>query len=150
MSLKRLWFFKFMLASKVHVWFDLRDDDKIWHFSSLWFLSDRVWSKWATETSRNFLSGNIECYLIIGLLVLSFPCGSDGKIICLQRWRPGFDPLIGKIPWRRKRQPTLVFLPRAFPWTEEPGRLQSMGLQRVKHDWVINTFTFRRWSFWEG
>ena len=21
-----------------------------------------------------------------------------------------------------------------IPWTEEPGRLQSMGLQRVKHD----------------
>ena len=21
------------------------------------------------------------------------------------------------------------------PWTEEPGRLQSMGLQRVRHDW---------------
>ena len=26
-----------------------------------------------------------------------------------------------------------------IPWTEEPGRLQSMGLQRVGHDWV--TFT---------
>ena len=25
-------------------------------------------------------------------------------------------------------------------WTEEPGRLQSMGLQRVGHNWVTNTF----------
>ena len=25
------------------------------------------------------------------------------------------------------------------PWTEEPGELQSMGLQRVGHDWVTNT-----------
>ena len=25
------------------------------------------------------------------------------------------------------------------PWTEEPGRLQSMGLQRVGHNWVTNT-----------
>ena len=24
-------------------------------------------------------------------------------------------------------------------WTEEPGRLQSMGSQRVGHDWVTNT-----------
>ena len=24
-----------------------------------------------------------------------------------------------------------------IPWTEEPGRLQSMGSQRVGHDWVI-------------
>ena len=28
-----------------------------------------------------------------------------------------------------------------IPWTEEPGGLQSMGLQRVGHDWVTNTFT---------
>ena len=28
------------------------------------------------------------------------------------------------------------------PWTEEPGRLQYMGLQRVRHDWVTNTHTF--------
>ena len=27
------------------------------------------------------------------------------------------------------------------PWTEEPGGLQSMGLQRVRHDWVTNTHT---------
>ena len=26
-----------------------------------------------------------------------------------------------------------------IPWTEEPGRLQYMGLQRVGHDWVTNT-----------
>ena len=27
-----------------------------------------------------------------------------------------------------------------IPWIEEPGGLQSMGLQRVRHDWVTNTF----------
>ena len=26
-----------------------------------------------------------------------------------------------------------------IPWMEKPGRLQSMGLQRVGHDSVINT-----------
>ena len=31
--------------------------------------------------------------------------------ICLQDRRPGFDPWVGKIPWRRKSQPTPVFLP---------------------------------------
>ena len=29
-----------------------------------------------------------------------------------------------------------------IPWLEEAGRLQSMGLQRVGHDGVTNTFTF--------
>ena len=28
-----------------------------------------------------------------------------------------------------------------IPWTEEPGWLQSMGLQRVGHDWVTNTYS---------
>ena len=28
-----------------------------------------------------------------------------------------------------------------IPWTEEPGGLQSMGLQGVGHDWATNTFT---------
>ena len=26
-----------------------------------------------------------------------------------------------------------------IPWTEEPGRLQPMGSQRVRYDWVTNT-----------
>ena len=26
-----------------------------------------------------------------------------------------------------------------IPWTEEPGRLQSMGSQRVRHNWATNT-----------
>ena len=29
-----------------------------------------------------------------------------------------------------------------IPRTEVPEGLQSKGLQRVGHDWVINTFTF--------
>ena len=37
--------------------------------------------------------------------------GSDGKSICLQWGRPRFDPWVGKIPWRRKWQPTPVLLP---------------------------------------
>ena len=41
---------------------------------------------------------------------------------------------VKKIPWRRKWQPILVFLPGKISWTEEPGGLQSIGLERVKHD----------------
>ena len=35
-----------------------------------------------------------------------------------------------------------------IPWTEEPGRLQSMGSQRVRYDWVTNTFTFHKLIEW--
>ena len=43
-----------------------------------------------------------------------FPSGSDGKRVCLQCWRPGFDPWVRKIGWRREWKPALVFLPRKF------------------------------------
>ena len=33
-------------------------------------------------------------------------------------------------------------LARRIPWTEEPGGLQSMGLQSVGHGWATNIFTF--------
>ena len=34
-----------------------------------------------------------------------------------------------------------------IPWTEEPGRLQSMGSLRVGHDWAtsLSHFTFMHW-----
>ena len=43
--------------------------------------------------------------------------------------------------------PTPVLLPGKIPWTEEPGRLQSMGSLRVGHDWAtsLSVFTFMHW-----
>ena len=34
-----------------------------------------------------------------------------------------------------------------IPWTEKPGRLQSMGSLRVRHDWEtsLSIFTFMHW-----
>ena len=53
---------------------------------------------------------------------------SDRESACRCR-RPGFDPWVEKIPWRRKRQPTPVLSP-GKTWTEEPGGLQSLGSER--------------------
>ena len=46
-----------------------------------------------------------------------FPGGTGGKeptCQCERLERLGFDPGVGKTPWGRKWQPTLVFLPRKF------------------------------------
>ena len=40
-----------------------------------------------------------------------FPSVSGGKASAHNAGRPGFDPRVGKIPWRRKWQPTPVPLP---------------------------------------
>ena len=68
-----------------------------------------------------------------------FPGGASGKepaCQCRRCKRLGFDPSVGKIPWRRKWQSTPVILAWRIPWTEEPGRLQSMGSQRASHTWL--------------
>ena len=56
--------------------------------------------------------------------------------INLQCGRPGFNPWVGKIPWRRERLPTPVF------WLGEFHGLYSLwGSQKIGHDWVTFTFT---------
>ena len=53
---------------------------------------------------------------------------------------PGFDSWVGKTPWRRKWQPTLVFLPVKSPRqrTEDRGAWQAIvhGVTTVKHNLV--------------
>ena len=53
-----------------------------------------------------------------------------------------FDPWVEKISWKRKWQPTHI-LAGKIQWTEEPGMLQSMRSQRVRHNWVsMHTGTY--------
>ena len=47
--------------------------------------------------------------------------------------RLGFDPWVGKIPLEEDMATHSSVLAWEIPWTEEPGGLQSMGLQRVRH-----------------
>ena len=60
----------------------------------------------------------------------------------LQCGRPRFDPSVEKITWRRECNPLQCSSEKAMaphsstlawkiPWTEEPGRLQSMRSRRV-------------------
>ena len=49
------------------------------------------------------------------------------KRICLQCKRPGFDPWVGKIPWRREPLPTPVFLPGEFHGQRNLAGYSSWG-----------------------
>ena len=70
------------------------------------------------------------------LCTTSFPGGSDGKLFCIlptmQETRVqslGWEDLLEKE--MASQSGVLVW---KIPWTEEPGRLQSTGLQTVGHD----------------
>ena len=60
--------------------------------------------------------------------------GKESTCRCGRCKRCGFDPWVGKIPWSRKWQ-LLHSSCLENPWTEEPDGPQSVGLQRVRHDW---------------
>ena len=53
---------------------------------------------------------------------------------------------IGKF-WEKAMAPHSSTLAWKIPWTEEPGRLQSVGSRRVRHDWAtsLSLFTFMHW-----
>ena len=63
--------------------------------------------------------------------MLGLPGGARGKEPPANAgdMRHEFDPWVRKIPWRRAQLPTPVFLPGDSTWIEEPGGLQSLGLQ---------------------
>ena len=64
-----------------------------------------------------------------------FPDGSVGKepvsVQEMQVWSLGRED-----PLEQKMATHSSILAWKIPWTEEPGRLQPKGLQRVGHDWV--------------
>ena len=63
----------------------------------------------------------------------SFPGGSDGKVSAYNAGDPGSIP-----GWKDLLEKEMAthssILAWKIPWMEEPVRLQSMGLQRVRHD----------------
>ena len=60
-----------------------------------------------------------------------FPDGSDGKESAYNAGNLGLIPGPGRSAREGNGNP---LLPAEIPWTEGPGGLPSMGLQRVGHD----------------
>ena len=63
---------------------------------------------------------------------MDFPDGASGKepAPIAGDMRHKFSPWMRKVPWRRKSFSVLAW---RIPWTEEPGKLWPIELQRVKH-----------------
>ena len=59
--------------------------------------------------------------------------------------RCGFSPWVGEFPWPRELVTHSIILAWRIPWTEEPGRLQSMGSKELDMT-ATNTFTFNMLS----
>ena len=102
----------------------------------------------------NFLT-TLFCNLVSpvkqwGSWEFGLPWWLRGKGSARQCRRRGFDPWFRKIPWRRKWQTHPSILTWKIPWMEKPGRLLSMGSQRVRHDWATSLHFTLDTLFGEG
>ena len=57
--------------------------------------------------------------------------------------RHGFGPWVRKIPLEEEMTTHSSILSVIIPWTKEPSGLQSMGSERVGHDWVTEHSTIQ-------
>ena len=72
-------------------------------------------------------------YYVIVRVNLDFPGGSDGKASAYNAGDVGSIPGSGD-PLEKEMANHSSILAWKSPWTGEPGRLWSMGSQRVGHD----------------
>ena len=86
----------------------------------------------STTENDLFFSGNIIRWII--LTKLGFPGGSDSKESTCKAGDQGSIPGLGRSPLEKEMAIHSSILAWRIPQTEEPGRLQSMGSQRVRHD----------------
>ena len=74
--------------------------------------------------------------MIWASIVTGFPGGSEVKKLPAkletQVWSQGQED-----PLEEGMATHSSILAWEIPWREEPGELESMGSQRVRHDWVI-------------
>ena len=105
------------------------------------------------------------------ILAVLFPCvipptglprwlsDKESDCQCRRHKRWGFDPWVGKIPWRRKCQPASVFLPRKFHgqrslvgYSPKWGQRESDTNERLssQHTLTRVTWELNSWSvFWK-
>ena len=61
--------------------------------------------------------------------------GKESAGQCRSLRKHEFNPWVRKIPLEEEMATHSSILAKIIPWTEKPGGLPSMGLQRVWHDW---------------
>ena len=79
--------------------------------------------------------------------MVDFPGGSDGKASAYNAGDLGSIPGSGRSPGEGNGNHSTI-LAWKIPWTEDPGRLQSMGSQRVGHDWATSLSLSLWWLVW--
>ena len=105
----------FLNCGKIYITFTTLKHTIRWHLVNSWCLtlvySFIVSCSWAWGSSSLKWEWCCEHWPRHLMWPDRLPWWPRWKRIFLQCRRPGFDPWVGKIPWKRKREPTPVFSP---------------------------------------
>ena len=82
----------------------------------------------------------IKVFKATVMLELGFPCSSNGKESACEAGDQGSIPGLGSSTGEGNGNP-LQHSCLEISMDKKPGGLQSVGWQRVRHDWVTNTVT---------
>ena len=100
---------------------------------------EQVYGHWVGK-ERWVKLGDWDWHINTTVYKMGFPGGTSGKEICQCRRHETWVQSLGQEDSLKKGMAThSSILAWRVPWTEQPGRPQSMGSKRVGHDWVTNT-----------
>ena len=119
------------MHSNIHwsIIYNSKDTEAIYVFIDRWIMNI-----WCTHTHTHTME---YCSAVVKIHS-GRPWWFRGLSIYLEFGRPGFQSLSWEDPLEKEMATHYSTLAWRIPWREEPGRLQSMGLQRVRHDWVTS------------
>ena len=86
-------------------------------------------------------------YSIVLIPLFRFPGGSDGKASDRNAGDSGSTPGSGSSLKKEMAMHSSILAWR-IPWTEDPGRLQATGSQRVGLDFTLTFKAQTRWRYW--
>ena len=94
--------------------------------------------QWQFKRERTIFSTNAAGITEWPNAKKDFPGGSDSKESACNMEDLGSIPALEDLLKKGIVTHSSILTWR-IPWTEEPGKLQSIGLQRVRQDWATNT-----------
>ena len=110
-------------------------------------LGNRCECQWCLQHSAFIFSGHSEFSIEIRVCVCVCVCEREMGFLVAQMvknlpamWETWVWSLGWENPLEKRMSIHSSILAWDIPWTEEPGGLQSMGLQRVGHNWVTNRY----------
>ena len=107
-------------------------------------LSNWAWTGFQSSQFPQFLLSWLPCAWTTCSWVFAFSIQAETSLVgqMVKRLSTMWETRVQSLGWEDPLEKEMAIhsstIAWKIPWTEEPGRLQSMGSQRVGHDWATS------------